>query len=604
MSAVPDGLTGRSKELADLLVSLGQEHLLDGYTPEKGKTFFEQIGTLESSYPGGIKAYIESAKELLAASARGDNPLEGWVPSVPNGEALEFGSDAWCENEAIGAVEAKRCAFVLVAGGLGERLGYSRIKVELPTETVTGTAYLDYYVQTILAIQKATKSRPLPLAIMVSGDTETMTKEMLAANNNFGAAPGQITLLKQEKVAALADNDARIAVDDDGAPITKPHGHGDVHVLLHSSGLVRKWANMGIDWVYFFQDTNALGFRPLYATLGVSKKLGLHCNFLTVPRFPGQAVGGIAKLDNAAEGKSMVINVEYNQLDPLLRSTVSPSGDVAGPDGVHSPYPGNINSFVLACKPYASTLDKTKGVMGEFVNPKYADATKTKFKKPARLECMMQDYPKVLPAEELVGFTSVANWIAFSPCKNATADAVGKTPPACALSAEADQYFHCAEMLRLRGCAVSKMTSAETWDGITSDILSPSIVLAPSVAVSYTDLKTKFPAPDFVTISAASTLVLSGDVTVRSLNLDGGLVIKGTKNAKITVLECLVKNSGFKRVEAPDDAPESTRIRGYETVKGDDVPVLDLVGPGLFFVTTDPVTKQLTTTRKPDCSLS
>ena len=28
--------------------------------------------------------------------------------------------------------------------------------------------------------------------------------------------------------------------------------------------------------------------------------------------------------------------------------------------------------------------------------PRYADASKTRFKKPARLECMMQDYPKVL----------------------------------------------------------------------------------------------------------------------------------------------------------------------------------------------------------------
>ena len=35
-------------------------------------------------------------------------------------------------------------------------------------------------------------------------------------------------------------------------------------------------------------------------------------------------------------------------------------------------------------------LERTKGVMPEFVNPKYADAEKTVFKKPTRLECMMQ----------------------------------------------------------------------------------------------------------------------------------------------------------------------------------------------------------------------
>lgn len=37
-------------------------------------------------------------------------------------------------------------AFVLVAGGLGERLGYSGIKVALPTETTTDLGYLNFYL--------------------------------------------------------------------------------------------------------------------------------------------------------------------------------------------------------------------------------------------------------------------------------------------------------------------------------------------------------------------------------------------------------------------------------------------------------------------------
>lgn len=35
---------------------------------------------------------------------------------------------------------------MLVAGGLGERLGYSGIKVALPTELTTGTTYLQFYL--------------------------------------------------------------------------------------------------------------------------------------------------------------------------------------------------------------------------------------------------------------------------------------------------------------------------------------------------------------------------------------------------------------------------------------------------------------------------
>lgn len=56
---------------------------------------------------------------------------------------------------------------------------------------------------------------------------------------------------------------------------------------------------------------------------------------------------------------------------------------------------GNINQLLFRLEPYVKTLEKSHGIMGEFVNPKYADAAKTVFKKPTRLECMMQDYPKV-----------------------------------------------------------------------------------------------------------------------------------------------------------------------------------------------------------------
>mmetsp|Transcript_31207 Transcript_31207/g.107294 ORF Transcript_31207/g.107294 Transcript_31207/m.107294 type:complete len:598 (+) Transcript_31207:2-1795(+) len=573
-----------------MLVDEGQAHLFEAWAVGGDfEGFFQQIKNLDASYPGGLKAYLASARGLLVASAKGENPLSGWVPSVPTGERLDFGSDAWNDFEAAGLVEAKDCCFVLVAGGLGERLGYSRIKVELPTETCTKVSYLRYYIEWILALEKRSgATTPSPLAIMVSGDTEAMTMDLLQANGDFGARPGQITLMKQEFVAALSDNNATMAADGPYAVQAKPHGHGDVHVLLHQRGLVKQWAAEKRKWVYFFQDTNALGFRPLLPMLGISAKHGMHVNFLTVPRLPGQAVGGITKLDNIKTGESMTLNVEYNQLDPLLRATVSPDGDVAGEDGL-SPYPGNINQFVLACAPYAATLARTSGVMGEFVNPKYTDAKKMQFKKPARLECMMQDYPKVLAKGEVVGFTSTDSWIAFSPCKNASADAAKQSPPASALSAEADQYHHCAEMLRRAGVKCETSASEETWQGLSSAKMKPEVVLSPSFAVSFGELKKRFPLPQLVSVSAESTLVLKGDITVKSLSLAGGLFVEAQPGAKVTISECVVSNGGFTRGAVGADAPEALRIRGYDTVKAPDAAVFKLAR-GNWLITTDVAT--------------
>ena len=55
-----------------------------------------------------------------------------------------------------------------------------------------------------------------------------------------------MTLLKQEKVPCLSDSEARLALDpkDPFKLMTKPHGHGDVHYLLHSSGTVNRWSKV------------------------------------------------------------------------------------------------------------------------------------------------------------------------------------------------------------------------------------------------------------------------------------------------------------------------------------------------------------------------
>ena len=56
---------------------------------------------------------------------------------------------------------------------------------------------------------------------------------------------------------------------------------------------------------------------------GVSTEKGWDMNSLCVPRVAKEAIGAICTLRHR-DGKCMTVNVEYNQLDPLLRSTIHP----------------------------------------------------------------------------------------------------------------------------------------------------------------------------------------------------------------------------------------------------------------------------------------
>ena len=108
-------------------------------------------------------------------------------------------------------------------------------------------------------------------------------------------------------------------------------------------------------------------------------------------------MGGICKL-SGDNGQALTMNVEYNQLDPLLRAKWNKDGDVANEQGF-SHFPGNINVLVFQIEPYLNALDATGGLVPEFVNPKYADETKTVFKSPTRLGTVSGNPASCIPAE-------------------------------------------------------------------------------------------------------------------------------------------------------------------------------------------------------------
>ena len=226
-------------------------------------------------------ARLHTVPAVSAQAQAGVNPFAGLVPSVPEGQQLFGetgpGSPAFAAAEELGMAELSKCCFCLVAGGLGERLGFPGIKIGIVTEVITGTTFIELFCSYILACQSYARtdtgdsSLLLPLAIMTSGDTHDKTIHMMRENDAwisfrhvgswpshgclgsctadifsqsqafFGMVeeqarngkadhcvmcfPWQVHFLKQEKVPALVDVDAHISAKE-GCIETKPHGHG------------------------------------------------------------------------------------------------------------------------------------------------------------------------------------------------------------------------------------------------------------------------------------------------------------------------------------------------------------------------------------------
>jgi len=563
--------------LVEELLTNGQKHLFEtwdapGINDEAKAAFLKSLARINESYPGGLTGYISNARKLLAEAKTGANPFEGFIPHQPDKVDLTQFDAAYDHYEALGKAQFDKTAIVLVAGGLGERLGYSGIKLDIPVEVTETTSYLAHYAACLKAMEaRMEKPRSVPFIIMTSDDTNAKTVAALEANHWFGLKKEQVHILKQELVPAIADNDGRLALAEKYKLILKPHGHGDIHMLLYSTGLAAKLAKQGIEHLLFIQDTNGQVFNAMPAAIGVSVEKGFDFNSIAVNRIPGEAVGGLAKL---VKGKTeLTLNVEYNQLDPLLRATVSPEGDVPDAQGF-SMFPGNINVLVIRMASYVKILERTRGIIAEFVNPKYADATKTNFKSPTRLETMMQDLPKLFGPDEKVGVTIFDRRWCFSANKNNIKDAAAKHaaggPPESGATAESD--FYLAGRMKLAAAGMNVETAKKELILGIPFTPGPRVLLRPSFAMTLAEVREKIKGGK---ISGDATLVLDGqDIALENVEITAGcaLVIKAADRAKATVKNLKIKNDGFELVPLTADeqnssaTPEYLRLRGYRIV--------------------------------------
>ena len=560
--------------LIDQLRAAGQQHLFadwdePGTNDDAKRVFLQRLTHINQSYPGGLTAYIGNARKLLAEARLGTNPFKGFVPNQPDKVDLTHFDESYDHYEAIGIKNFDKTAFVLVAGGLGERLGYSGIKLDIPVEVTQNTPYLAHYAANLKAMEaRMPKPRPVPLIIMVSEDTDAKTRKSLEAHNYFGLKKEQVHILKQELAPAIADNDGRLALKKKYELILKPHGHGDIHMLLHSSGIAAKLTKEGIEHFVFVQDTNGQAFNAIPAALGASVEKDFAFNSIAVNRIPGEAVGALTKLIKG--DTELTLNIEYNQLDPLLRATISPEGDVPNDEGF-SIFPGNINILIIEAANYVEILDRTAGVIAEFVNPKYADEDKNTFKKPTRLETMMQDLPKLFGPDQAVGVTIFDRRWSFSANKNNIIDAAAKAatggPPESGASAEADFYFAGCQRLQAAGVKIIEAETA-TILGIPMP-LGPRVILRPSFALTLDEVRSKIKGGS---VSGEATLILNGkDITLEDVDITAGsgLVIDACDGAKVRVRKRIVDNPGFELVplteneQLSDNIPEYLRIRGY-----------------------------------------
>jgi len=503
-----------------------------------------QLTALNNRRP--LDEYCQQAARLLNPSLA--------VRNAPNVEApftcsVAFASRRFFDLELRGAAQVEHAGFVLVAGGLGERLGQSEIKVALETESTTHTSFLATVLQGLDVLQAK------ELCIMTSDDTHARTMALLATIPHRVA----VSLVKQDRVPAICNKQGYIAKESTFRVLEKPHGHGDVHRLLLSSGTARRWLDdVGLRWLCLFQDSNPLAVRSLVMALGVSDETQASANVVAVPRLARSAAGMLCNVDGRT------VNIEYNQIDGFL-----PHGDHNDAATGFSPFPGNTNQIVFDLQTYNGVLARTGGLVPEFVNPKFKPGSH-EFAKPTRLECLMQDILLAWPVEAKTVVTLVTETGTtpivpqahplYAPSKNDRQGAkrlraLGAADGS-AVSSELSVYASTFTVLKAMGvCFPADCFTALHIEGTEFNV-PPRIVLSPDVLPTWASASALFPEAAQVRIAKAACLIVRGPgaVVIHALDLDGMLCVNALHpRSRVVIKRAKVRNAGgFALVARPE----------------------------------------------------
>lgn len=583
-------LTYEQIELCRRLCEMGQDHLFHDWvkiSPKARQAFCQRLQQLDKllprgelepletsvdsvvPYDGGLVAYIEKIRDLLHFHRSGRDCWRGWHASAPMGATLKLGDEDFDIAEQQGCRLMGRVAFVLNAWEKG-----SDALLKMPVELLTGTSYLQLYIQHIRVVeQRFGSGRKLPLCILTSKETHQPIQQFLDENDRFGMDPSQVKVLVPEfgvPVVVTPRGDMATDPENPSELYTLPEGEGCIHALLHNAGITKDWIKKGIQFVYFFRGANSLALQALPYMLSVSKKDKLILNYLAVPRKTDEPSDAIVSLSRTSEheGSQRTMRIiDHSELNSFLDARVCTVGDVSDDTtDDSSPYPTATHTMLIQLESYHEVLERSGGELPGYLEP-LPSTTGKKFAQPVRIASRLADICLILSPEESdrIGVTLLE-----ADCFHAPA----KSPMQSAATAEIALYNFHRRILRKLGCQIEESDEENGFN--------PCIALHPSFCLTVSDYKDKFPDPESVIISKRSTMIVKGfGAKVSSLSLDGCVVIHCQKGFHLNV-EGKVWNLGWQIVREETHKSETTKtMRGLKVLRLEEKEVNAGEAPGL-----------------------
>ena len=266
---------------------------------------------------------------VLEAAQEGPAPAEG--ASVRPLPALEL-DETEREKERFEAAgikalqEGKVCA-VLLAGGMGTRLGSSEPKGMFDLGKTRHVYIFQRSFEELLKVCERI-GRPIRFFIMTSELNDEATRRFIREQNYFGYDPDYVTFFTQDMAPAV-DFSGRVLMESKGRIATAPNGNGGWLTSMARAGLLDLMHREGIEWINVFGVDNVLARICDPVFVGATLLSGCATAVKVVRKaFPEEKMGVMCLKD----GRPGVI--EYTELTDELRNEKNAQGEPAYNFGV------------------------------------------------------------------------------------------------------------------------------------------------------------------------------------------------------------------------------------------------------------------------------
>lgn len=229
------------------LEQLGQTHLLRWYdelSDTEQEQLLAQIDELDPEL-------LEIFKNKGSDQERGKiEPLGALTIDDINENRARF------EAAGLEAIREGKVGAVLLAGGMGTRLGFDKPKGMYNLGETRPLYIFECLINNLMeVVDKA--GTYVPLFIMTSEKNDEDTREFLEENKFFGYNPEYVHFFMQAMAPAV-DPDGKILLEEKGRIATSPNGNGGWFKSMMRAGLLGMLQREGIEWLNIFAVDNVL----------------------------------------------------------------------------------------------------------------------------------------------------------------------------------------------------------------------------------------------------------------------------------------------------------------------------------------------------------